>query len=100
MQEIPEADIVITNPTEIAVVLKYDSGEMEAPVVIAKGKGKIAEKIKEIAIENDIPIVENKPLAQALFKATEIGDEIPEEFFHAVAEVLAYVYRLKNKKVA
>ncbi|RKY89481.1 flagellar biosynthesis protein FlhB [candidate division KSB1 bacterium] len=100
IREIPEADVVITNPTEIAVALKYDSNEMEAPTVVAKGKGKIAEKIKKIAIENDIPIVENKPLAQALYKATEIGDEIPEEFFQAVAEVLAYVYKLKNKKVA
>jgi len=100
IQEIPEADVVVTNPTEIAVALKYDTKEMDAPVVLAKGKGKIAERIKEIAIEHNIPIVENKPLAQALFKATEIGDEIPEEFFQTVAEVLAYVYRLKNKKVA
>ncbi len=100
MQDVPDADVVITNPTHLAIAVKYDPITMVAPLVVAKGAGRIAEKIKEIAEENDIPIVENKPLARALFKAVEAGDEIPEEFFQMVAEVLAYVYKLKGKKVA
>ncbi|KPK96091.1 hypothetical protein AMJ80_02025 [bacterium SM23_31] len=100
MEEVPGSDVVITNPVEVAVALKYVPGEMEAPKVIAKGRKKIAEKIKEIAIEHDIPIVEDKPLAWALYKAVNIGDFIPESLFQAVAGVLAYVYRLKNKKLA
>ena len=100
MEGVPKADVIITNPVEVAVALQYTPKEMEAPKVVAKGRRKIAEKIREIAIQNDIPIVENKPLAWALFKAVEIGDFIPEHLFQAVAEVLAYVYRLKNKKLA
>jgi flagellar biosynthetic protein FlhB len=72
---------------------------MSAPTVVAKGERLIAEKIREIAIENEVPIVENKPLAQALYKSCDVGDEIPEQFFYAVAEVLAYIYRLKRKKI-
>ena len=100
MEEVPEADVVITNPLEVAVALKYTPREMEAPKVIAKGRKKIAERIREIAIEHDIPIVEDKPLAWTLYKAVNIGGFIPEDLFQAVAGVLAYVYRLKNKKLA
>ena len=100
MENIPKADVVITNPVEIAVALQYIPKEMEAPKVVAKGRRKIAEKIRALAIQNDIPIVENKPLAWTLYKAVNIGDFIPEHLFQAVAEVLAYVYRLKNKKLA
>ena len=99
MEEIPEADIIITNPVEIAVALKYLPKEMESPKVIGKGRKKVAEKIRKIAIEHNIPIVEDKPLAWAIFKAVKIGDFIPEDLFHAVAEILAYVYKLKNKKL-
>lgn len=97
MQEIPEADVVITNPTHYAVVLKYDDNKMDAPIVVAKGVDYLAQKIKYIAKENGVVIVENRPLARSLYSQTEIGQVIPEEFFKAVAEVLAYVYRLKKK---
>ena len=97
MAAVPEADVVITNPTHLAIALKYDSGKMEAPQVVAKGSGFVAEKIKEIAKENRVPTIENKPLAQSLFKLVEIGMTIPEGLYQAVAEVLAYVYRMKNK---
>jgi len=98
MQEIPTADVVITNPTHFAVALKYETDKMAAPRVIAKGKDRIALKIKEIAREHQIPLVEDPPLARALFKAVEINQEIPGKFFQAVAEVLAYVYKLKKNK--
>ena len=97
MQEVPKADVVITNPTHLAVALKYDSAKMAAPVVVAKGEGFIAQKIKEIAAANDVVLVENKPLAQTLYKTVDIGEAIPPNLFQAVAEVLAYVYRLKRK---
>ena len=97
MEEVPEADVVITNPTHYAVALQYDLDTMAAPIVVAKGQNLIAERIKEIARESGVPIVENKPLAQALFRAAEIGQQIPAELFRAVAEVLAYVFRLKRK---
>jgi len=98
MAEVPKADVVVTNPTEIAVALSYTSN-MAAPVVVAKGRNLIAEKIRSLAVEAGVPIVENVALAQALFKAVEIGHTIPAELYTAVAEVLAYVYRLKGKKV-
>lgn len=97
MQEVPKADVVITNPTHLAIALKYDSSKMSAPVVVAKGEGFIAQKIKEIAAANDVVLVENRPLAQALYKTVDIGEMIPANLFQAVAEVLAYVYRLKRK---
>ncbi|HET7656930.1 MAG TPA: EscU/YscU/HrcU family type III secretion system export apparatus switch protein, partial [Bacillales bacterium] len=97
MQEVPEADVVITNPTHFAVALKYKGDEMDAPIVAAKGADYVARKIKEIAKKNDIVTLENRPLARSLYYQTEIGHVIPEEFFKAVAEILAYVYRLKNK---
>lgn len=96
MQEVPQADVIVTNPTHFAVAMSYKPG-MAAPVVVAKGQDHVAQRIKEIAREHKVPIVENKPLARALFAAVEIGDSIPQELYKAVAEVLAYVYKLKNK---
>ena len=96
MEAVPEADVVITNPVHLAVALKFDAAKMIAPKIIAKGSGHIAEKIKEIARNHQVPLVENKPLAQALHKMVEIGEFIPVELYRAVAEVLAYVYRLKG----
>lgn len=97
MTEVPKADVVITNPTHFALAVKYDASKSDAPMVIAKGKDLIAQKIKEIAKENKVPIVENKPLAQALYKTVDIGEMVPAELYKAVAEVLAFVYNLKNK---
>ncbi len=96
MAEVPKADVIITNPQHFAVALKYEFGEMPAPQVIAKGAELIAQRIKEIARRHHIPIVENPPLARALYKL-EIGEFIPAELYQAVAEVLAYVYKLKGK---
>ena len=95
MEAVPEATVVITNPTHLAIALKYEEG-MHAPTVVAKGAGFVAQKIKRLAIENDIPLVENKPLARTMFKSTEIGDFIPAELYRAIAEILAYVFRLKG----
>ena len=97
MQSIPDADVVITNPTHYAVVLKYDNTTGQAPVVVAKGADYLAQKIKEIAKENNVEIVENKPLARMLYSNVDVGNEIPAELYQSVAEVLAYVYRIKNK---
>jgi flagellar biosynthetic protein FlhB len=96
-KDVPTADVVVTNPTEFAIALKYDSATMHAPRVIAKGQGLIAQRIREIAIEAGVPILERKPLARALYKLVEVGQEIPEEFYSAVAEILAYVYELTGK---
>lgn len=97
MQKVPLADVVITNPTHLAVALMYRAQEMDAPRVVAKGAGYLALKIREIAERHQVPIVENKPLAQALFKGADVDDIIPIELYHAVAETLAYVYRLKGR---
>lgn len=97
MSDVPKADVVITNPTHIAVAIEYDQKSMSAPVVIAKGEGFIAQKIRDIAKEHKIPIVENKPLARALLLQVEVGEAVPEELYRAVAEVLAFVYRLEGK---
>jgi flagellar biosynthetic protein FlhB len=97
MQEVPKADVIITNPTHFAVALKYDSNNMQAPTVIAKGADYVALKIKEVAKINGIMTMENKPLARAIFAQVEIGESIPAELFQAVAEVLAYVYKVKGK---
>jgi flagellar biosynthesis protein FlhB len=97
MQEVPKADVIITNPTHFAVALKYDSNNMQAPTVIAKGADYVALKIKEVAKKNGIITMENKPLARAIFAQVEIGESIPAELFQAVAEVLAYVYKMKGK---
>ena len=96
MDAVPEADVVITNPTRLAIALKFDPKEMTAPRVLAKGAGFIARRIREIAEENQVPLIEEKSLARGLYKLVEIGDYIPAELYRAVAEVLAYVYRLKG----
>ena len=97
MQAVPRADVVVTNPTHFAVALKYDQSAMSAPVVLAKGADMVAAKIREIAKDNDIPIVENPPLARALFASVEIDQEIPPEHYKAMAEVISYVFKLKNR---
>ena len=97
MQELPEADVVITNPTHLAVALKYDRKEAEAPIVIAKGADYLAARIREVAKENRIEIVENKPLARMLYHNVELGEQIPPELYQMVAEILAYVYNLQGK---
>jgi len=97
MQEVPKADVVITNPVEIAVALKYDEESMQAPKVVAKGAGALALKIKEIARKHGVPIVENRALARMLYKMVEVGEEIPESLYKAVAEVLAFVYRQRER---
>ncbi len=96
---VPKADVVVTNPTELAVAIQYDPQEMAAPVVVAKGAGVIAQRIRRLALENSIPIVERKPLAQLLYKEVKVGRPVPDKSYAAVAEVLAYVYQLKGKKL-
>lgn len=98
MSNVLQADVIITNSQHLAVALKYEASVSAAPKVIAKGAGYIAQKIKEISRGNDIPLVENKPLAQLLYKTVEIGEMIPPHLYQAVAEILAYVYRLKRGK--
>lgn len=97
MQQLPEADVVITNPTHYAVAIKYDPDKYDAPYVIAKGENYLAQRIKDVARENDIEIVENKPLARMLYANVEIGGLVPPELYQAVAEVLAFVYHLKGR---
>ena len=99
MQEVPKADVIITNPTHFAVALQYHKG-MVAPLIVAKGQDLVAQKIKGLAREAKVPIVENRPLARALYASANIGDAVPSELYQAVAEVLAYVYRLKHKRRA
>jgi len=99
MAAVPEADVVVTNPVHLAVALKYDPSEMDAPTVLAKGQRLVAEKIKEIARAHGIPVIEDKPLARAIFKMCEVGDLIPAKLYRAVAEILAHIYRLKGKAV-
>lgn len=100
MQEVPNADVIITNPTHFAVALQYDGSKMDAPKVIAKGQDYLALRIREIAKEHNVMTMENKPLARALYERTEVGDSVPADLFQAVAEVLAYVYRLKGRRKA
>ncbi|MES2769993.1 MAG: flagellar biosynthesis protein FlhB [Bdellovibrionota bacterium] len=97
MTEVPKADVIITNPTHLSIALKY-SANLPAPQVIAKGAGAVALRIRELAKEHEIPIVENKPLARTIFKTLKVGQIIPRELFNAVAEVLAYVYKLRRKR--
>ena len=99
MQEVPKADVVITNPIHLAIAIKYDQSLGEAPITVAKGKRLVAEKIKEIAKENNIPIVEDKPLARLLYENCKVGKEIDVQFYAAVAEILAHVYKMKNKNI-
>jgi len=97
MKEVPKADVIITNPTHYAVALAYEKG-MVAPTVLAKGQDLVAQRIKELGREARVPIVENKPLARTLYAAVQVGDAVPQELYQAVAEVLAYVYRLKHAR--
>ena len=97
MQAVPESDVIITNPTHFAVALRYDQNTMQAPMVVAKGADFVAQKIRELAEENDVPLVRNPPLARALFDNTEIEEEVPLDHYKAVAEVISYVYKLKRK---
>ena len=99
MREVPKADVIVTNPTHFAVALRYEQG-MAAPLVVAKGQDLVAHKIKDVAREAGVTIVENRPLARALYAAVEIGESVPPQLYKSVAEVLAYVYRLKRKKLA
>lgn len=96
MSSVPKSDVVITNPTTLAVALMYDRKVMGAPQIVAKGQGVVARKIRELAEEHGVPIVQNKPLAWALFESSEIGDEVPEKLYRGVAEILAMVYKLKK----
>ena len=96
MEEVPKADVVITNPTHFAVALCYKQGEMRAPMVVAKGRGRVALRIRDTAKENKVPLVENPPLARTLFQDVDMGQVIPPELFKAVAEVLAYVFSLRQ----
>lgn len=97
MQNVPKADVVVTNPTHYAVALMYDREVMSSPRLVAKGADFVAERIKAIALENKVPLVENQTVARELYAQVEIGQQIPEQFFRAVAEILAFVYRLKGK---
>ena len=99
MAAVPEADVVIANPTHFAVALRYD-GSKAAPEVIAKGQDLIAAQIRKVAAEHDVPVITDPPLARALFSSTEIGQVIPAELYIAVARVLAFVYRLANRRSA
>ena len=100
MQDLPTADVIVTNPTHISIVIKYDSESMVSPTIIGKGADNLAMKIREIAKEHDIPIVENVPLARALYKTVKVGEPVPRTLYKAAAEVLAFVYKLKNRKKA
>jgi flagellar biosynthetic protein FlhB len=99
MASVPRADVVITNPTHLAVAIQYDADRMYAPVVVAKGAGYVAEKIREIARAHGVPVIENKPVAQLLYKTVDVDRAIPEDLYRAVAEILAYVYGLKERAV-
>jgi len=96
MEAVPKADVVVTNPTHFAVAIKYEAGKMGAPTVVAKGADLVAQAIRALAVENHVPLLEAPPLARALFRHTEIGDQIPAALYTAVAEVMAYVYRLNQ----
>lgn len=98
MQQVPKATAVVVNPTHYAVALRYEPETMVAPIVIAKGKNYLALRIRKIAVENQIPLIENPPLAQGLYKAVDIGQEIPPHLYKAVAEILAYIFRLMHRR--
>lgn len=97
MSEVPNADVIITNPTHVAIAIKYDEEKASAPYIIAKGVDEVAQRIKQVAKENGVMTIENKPLARSLYRVVDIGEVIPEAFFQAVAEILAYVYKLEKK---
>ena len=97
MQQVPSADVIVRNPTHIAIALKYDIEKNNAPIVVAKGQDQVALKIIEIAKKNNIPMTENKPLARALFKTVELNREIPEQYYVLIAEIMAWVYSQKKE---
>ena len=97
MAEVPTADVVNTNPTTYAVALRYDMREMEAPVVVAKGARLLAQRIRELAVEHEVPIVEKPELARAMYRTIDVGQVVPEDLFRAVAEVLAFVYEIDRR---
>jgi len=94
---VPKADVIVTNPEHISIAIKYDADRMHAPMVVAKGADFLAMRIRQVALQHGIPIVERKPLARALYREVAVGQEVPPDFYTAVAEVLAYVYRLSGK---
>ena len=96
---VPKADVVVTNPTELAIALKYDPEQMDAPIVLAKGAGTLAQRIRRLALENNIPIVERKELARFLYQNVDVNQLVPAEQYAAVAEVIRYVYKLRGKKL-
>jgi flagellar biosynthetic protein FlhB len=96
---VPKADAIVTNPTELAIALQYDPEKMAAPIVIAKGAGALAQRIRRLGLENSVPIVERKELARALYAGVEIGQAVPADQYAAVAEVIRYVYQLKGKRL-
>ena len=98
MRDVSTATAIIVNPTHYAVAIKYEQGVMAAPLVVAKGKNYLAARIRQRAIENQVPIIENPPLAQALYKSVDVGQEIPAHLYRAVAEILAYIFRLVNRR--
>jgi flagellar biosynthetic protein FlhB len=99
MKEVPKATAVIVNPTHYAVAIRYSMESAAAPMVVAKGKNYVAARIRKLALEHQVPIVENPPLAQALYKSAEVGQEIPAHLYRAVAEILAYIYRMMNGRL-
>jgi len=99
MAAVPQADVVVTNPTHLAVAMQYETKKMKAPKVLAKGERKVAEEIVKLADNNYIPIVENEPLARSIYRTTKVGQEVPGELYQAVAEILAFVYKLKKQRV-
>jgi flagellar biosynthetic protein FlhB len=99
MREVPKATAVVVNPTHFAVAIRYQMETMAAPVVVAKGKNYLALRIRQKAVEHEVPIVENPPLAQALYKSVEIGQEIPPHLYRAVAEILAYIFKLMKGRL-
>ena len=98
MKEIPNATAVVVNPTHYSVAIRYEMETMAAPRVLAKGKNYLALRIRQIAVDHQVPVVENQPLAQALYKSAEVGQEIPPHLYRAVAEVLAYIFRLMHPR--
>jgi flagellar biosynthetic protein FlhB len=97
MSEVPKATVVLVNPTHYSVAIRYDPATMASPVVVAKGKNYLAKLIREKAVRHQVPIVENQPLARALYSSANVGQQIPIEFYRAVAEILAYLYRMMNR---
>jgi len=99
MKEVPKATAIVVNPTHFSVAIRYQMDTMAAPLVVAKGKNYLAARIRQLAVQHQVPIIENPPLAQALYKSVEIGQEIPPHLYRAVAEILAYIFKLMNGRM-